>query len=385
MADRIFMSKPDVGQAERDAVSRAFDSGYIAPLGPEVDAFEHELADYCGRSHCVALSSGTAALHLSLLNLGIGPGDVVITASMTFAATANAIRYTGATPVFVDADELGSISIPLLRQAVADQLSQGARVKALMPVDLLGKVVDHEAIAEIADAYGMPVISDAAESLGARRSGRPAASFGVMAGVSFNGNKIMTTSGGGAMLTDDADLAAHAKYLATQARQPVVWYEHTDIGFNYRLSNLLAAMGRAQLARLDDMLARRRWVRLRYKELFSDIAGVELFSQPDGAEDPNAETHDNFWLTSVLIDPAQAGFTRDDLMTALNDANIESRPLWKPMHLQPVYQDCQAYIDGTSERLFNHGLSLPSGSEISDADYDRIFTTIRDFCTSRQS
>lgn len=385
MNDRIFMSRPDVGQAERDAVARAFNSGYIAPLGPEVDAFEHELAAYCGRSHCVALSSGTAALHLALLNLGLGPGDVVVTASMTFAATANAIRYTGATPVFVDANELGSIDVALLRQAVADQFDQGARVKAIMPVDLLGKVVDHEAIAEIADAYGLPVISDAAESLGAKRSGRPAAAFGVMAGVSFNGNKIMTTSGGGALLTDDEDLAAHTKYLATQARQPVVWYEHTDIGFNYRLSNLLAAMGRAQLSRLDDMLARRRWVRVQYKDLFADVAGVEVFSQPDGAEDEYADTHDNFWLTSIVIDPDQAGFTRDDLMAALNDANIESRPLWKPMHLQPVYRDCTSYVDGTSERLFNRGLSLPSGSEISDASYDKIFTTIRDFCSAKQS
>ena len=247
MSTRIYLSSPDVTDSEEQALVRALRSGWIAPLGPEVDAFEAELAAFTGRSHAVALSSGTGALHLALLGVGVERGSVVITSTMTFAATANAITYTGATPAFVDSDESGNIDPALLDKAIADQLAQGATVSAVVPVDLIGKIADHAAIAEVAARYGVPHVVDAAESLGAVRDGRPAGQDGVVSAVSFNGNKIMTTSGGGALLCDDAEFAQRVRYLSTQARQPVVHYEHTEVGYNYRMSNLLAALGRAQL------------------------------------------------------------------------------------------------------------------------------------------
>lgn len=370
MNDRIYLSSPDVTQLEEDALVRAIRTGWIAPLGPEVDAFEAELAEYSGRSHAVALSSGTAALHLGLLTLGIGPGDLVITSSLTFAATANSIVYTGAEPVFVDADESGNMNPQLLAEAFETLEREGKTVKAVVPVDLLGKVVDHEQIGAIASERGVPVLADAAESLGAVRNGRPSGAFGAAAGISFNGNKIMTTSGGGALLTDDAEMASRVRYLATQARQPVVHYEHTDIGFNYRMSNLLAALGRAQLARLDAMIERRRLMRLRYRDLFDGVPGVRLFGEPSGAD--GGTTRDNFWLTTILVNPDEAGFTAEDLRLTLAEADIEARPLWKPMHLQPVFSGARAFVDGTSERLFATGLSLPSGSVLRPDQIDRV-------------
>lgn len=381
MNERINMSSPDVTDVEEAALVRGFRSGWIAPLGPEVDAFEAELAERCGRRYCVALSSGTAALHLALLNLGVKPGDVVMTASMTFAATANAITYTGATPGLVDCDETGSMNPELLDRGIRDQRDKGARVSAIVPVDLLGKVVDHDAIRAVADAHGLPVLSDAAESLGAVRNGRPSASFGDAAVLSFNGNKIMTTSGGGALLTDDADFAQRTRYLATQARQPAIHYEHTEVGYNYRLSNLLAALGRAQLSRLDEMIERRRQHRIAYRELFSGVAGVKMFGQPDGAD--GGETVDNFWLSSILVDEAEAGWGSHDLLESLLQQNIESRPLWKPMHAQPVYAGTPRYLDGTSERLFATGLSLPSGSALTDEQVERVSSAIHDFLGQR--
>ncbi|WP_127573416.1 DegT/DnrJ/EryC1/StrS family aminotransferase [Georgenia faecalis] len=362
MTERIYLSPPDIGTDEEEAVLRALRSGWVAPLGPEVDAFEREVADYTDRSYAVALSSGTAALHLALLGWGVGPGDVVLTATMTFAATANAITYTGAQPVFVDCDATGNIDVNLLKHALEDQQARGRRVAAIVPVDLLGKIANYEAITAIADRAGIPVLSDAAESLGARRGGRPAGSFGDAAIVSFNGNKVMTTSGGGMLLTNDADLAARARYLATQARQPVVHYEHTDVGYNYRLSSLLAAVGRAQLARLDTMIERRREIRRYYQHTISLIGGVEIFGVPDGASDHTADARDNCWLTSIVVDEPVSGWSASDLIARLARANIEARPLWKPMHLQPVYRDAASYTNGTSARLFEVGVSLPSGS-----------------------
>lgn len=379
MTTQISLSPPDVTTAEEDALIRAFRSGWIAPLGAEVDAFEAEIAEACGRAHAVALSSGTAALHLALLTLGAGRGDVVVTSSMTFAATANSIVYTGAEPVFVDADDTGNMNPDLLEQALDELEREGRTIRAVVPVDLLGKVVDHERIDAIAAAHGIPVLSDAAEAMGATRGGRPAASFGVAAALSFNGNKIMTTSGGGALLTDDADRAARVRYLATQARQPVPYYEHTDIGYNYRLSNLLAALGRAQLSRLEAMIERRRQLRLHYRELFARVPGVHVFGEPSGADTSasmSTGTHDNFWLTSVIVDPAEAGFTAEDLRQTLVAQRIEARPLWKPMHLQPVYAQARAFVDGTGERLFRSGLSLPSGSGLTEEELARIDTVI---------
>lgn len=381
MTDRIFLSSPDVTQAEEDALVRAFRSNWIAPLGPEVDALESELAEYTGRAHAVALSSGTAALHLGLLNLGVGPGDLVPTSSLTFAATANAIAYTGAEPVFVDADESGNMNPALLEQALTTLRGEGHEIKAVVPVDLLGKTADHAAIGRIAADHGAVVLSDAAESLGATRDGKQSAAYGAAAAVSFNGNKIMTTSGGGALLTDDEEMAARTRYLATQARQPVVHYEHTDIGYNYRLSNILAALGRAQLNRLEEMIERRRALRIRYRELFAAVPGVEMFGEPSGAD--GGPTRDNFWLSSVLVDPDAAGFTAEDLRAHLAGQDIEARPLWKPMHLQPVFAGRRAFTDGTGERLFTTGLSLPSGSVLDESSISRVVESITSFLESR--
>lgn len=375
--ERIFLSSPDVTQLEEDALVRAIRSGWIAPLGPEVDAFEQELAEYCGRKYAVVLSSGTAALHLGLLGLGVRPGDLVLTSSMTFAATANAITYTGAEPIFVDCDESGNMDPDLLEAAFVELANEAKVVKAVVPVDLLGKVVQHEKIKKIADKYGAVVFSDAAESLGATLDGKSAAAYGVAAAVSFNGNKIMTTSGGGALLTDDKDIADKVRYLATQARQPVVHYEHTDVGYNYRLSNILAALGRAQLSRLGNMIESRRQHRIFYRELFAGVAGVQIFGEPSGVD--GGDTVDNFWLTSILIDKEVAGFSSEELRLSLNSENIESRPLWKPMHLQPVFEKYRSFQNGVGQRLFETGLSLPSGSVLDEKSMDRIATTICQF------
>ena len=379
--EKIYMSSPDVTELEEKALVRAIRSGWIAPLGPEVDAFEAELAEYCGRKHAVALSSGTAALHLGLLTLGVGPGDLVLTSSLTFAATTNAIVYTGAEPVFIDADESGNMNPDLLEEAFKTLQDEGKTVKVVVPVDLLGKVADHERIGEIASRYGAVVLSDAAESLGATLNGKSAGAFGKAAIVSFNGNKIMTTSGGGALLTDDEQFAKHVRYLATQARQPVVHYEHTDIGYNYRMSNILAALGRAQLSRLDEMIEKRRQHRLRYSELFQDVPGVSIFGEPSGVD--GGDTQDNFWLTSIVVDETEAGFSASDLQQALAETNIEARPLWKPMHLQPVHQELRSFADGTSERLFQTGISLPSGSALKQEEIERIESAIQEFLGSR--
>jgi dTDP-4-amino-4,6-dideoxygalactose transaminase len=375
MNGRIYLSSPDVGEAERSAVLAAMESGWIAPLGPEVDAFERDLARRVGVAHGVALSSGTAALHLGLLGLGIGPGDVVVTSTMTFAATANAIMYTGATPVFVDSDHAtGNIDVALVAEALETLAAEGTPARALVPVDLLGKAADYTAIEALAREQGLPVLADAAESLGAMHAGRAAGSFGTASIVSFNGNKIMTTSGGGMLLTDDERLANHARYLATQARQPVAHYEHVDIGYNYRISNLLAALGRAQLVRLDEMIAKRRAVRQLYADLFADVVGVSIF-QGDGAED-------NCWLTSIIIDEG-AAFAPGELQEFLAEADIESRPLWKPMHLQPVFVGARSFVTGTAQRLFERGLTLPSGSALDAAQLSWITERIRTFVEAR--
>lgn len=376
-AERVYMSPPDVGQLEEDRLVAALRSGWVAPLGPEVDAFERELATRVGVEHAVALSSGTAALHLGLLSLGVGAGDVVLTSAMTFAATANAIAYTSAEPYFIDAlPDTGNIDPELLERAIEKLHAAGEPVAAIVPVDLLGKAIDYTAVERIAADHGIPVLADAAESLGATHAGRAAGSFGRASIVSFNGNKVMTTSGGGALLTDDAELAQHVRYLATQARQPVVHYEHTEIGYNYRLSNLLAALGRAQLSRLDEMIARRRALRERYKERFASVPGVSVLGSA-GDED------DNVWLTSIVIDSEIAGWRPADLSAVLGERKIESRPLWKPMHLQPVFASARGEINGASERLFRTGLTLPSGSALNDEQIERVFAAIDDFLAVR--
>ena len=376
MTGRIHLSPPDVGDAEEQALVRALRSGWVAPLGPEVDAFESEIAQRSGRTHAVALSSGTAALHLGLLALGVRAGDVVVTATMTFAATANAVLYVGAEPVFIDCDpSSGCIDPQLLDEELTALASEGRRVGAIVPVDLLGRVADYTQIVEIARRHRVPVLADAAESLGARHAGQPAGAFGEAAVFSFNGNKVMTTSGGGMLVTDDAALAARVRHLATQAREPAAHYEHRELGYNYRLSNLLAAVGRAQLSRLDAMIERRRQVRARYSDLIAERPHVSLFHAAD-------DDDDNHWLTALLVDPA-AGWLPNDLRLELEAHDIESRPLWKPMHQQPLYADRGSRLSGAADDLFARGLALPSGSALDDAALERVCAVIDGFLSTR--
>lgn len=380
MVSRIYMSSPDMTDLEEDALIAAFRSGWVAPAGPALNQFEADLCEAFDRKYAVALSSGTAALHLGLLGLGVKPGDAVVTSTLTFAATANAITYVGAEPIFVDCDGSGCMNPNLLETALSQLLSEGRRLGAIVPVDLLGKVADQESIAAVASQFGVPVFSDAAESVGALRRGRPAPSFGNAAAVSFNGNKIITSSGGGAFVTDDGPLAEYVRYLSTQARQPVVHYEHTETGYNYRMSNLLAALGSAQLSRLPEMMARRQGMRVLYKSIFDGVAGVSVFGEPSIVS--NEGTVDNAWLSSILVDRSVAGWSAQDLLVHLDSDSIESRPMWKPMHMQPAFAGCTSVLDGTSERLFEQGLSLPSGSNLGDAERDRISRSIESFIAS---
>ncbi|KRF21267.1 pyridoxal-5'-phosphate-dependent protein [Nocardioides sp. Soil797] len=366
----VLLSAPDTGELEQEYVLRAMQSGWVAPAGPDLTAFEEEVAQRVGVRHAVGLSSGTAALHLALVSWGVGAGDVVPCSTFTFAATVNAIRYVGAEPHFVDCDEeTGNMSPALLEQALTELKAAGKNVPVIVPVDMLGKCVDYTAILNIAEAHGARVFCDAAESFGATYDGKPAGSFGDASVVSFNGNKIMTTSGGGMLLTNDGALAAHVKKLSTQAREPVPHYEHTEVGYNYRLSNILAALGRAQLARLDEMLKRRRDWRERYRELFANAPGVRILG---GADDAG----DNCWLTAIVVDPDLSAWTVQELSAALTEAGVESRPVWKPMHLQPVCKGLNGVIDGTSERLFEHGLTLPSGSAMTYDQFDQVQSAI---------
>jgi dTDP-4-amino-4,6-dideoxygalactose transaminase len=332
--DRILLSPPDVGPLEREALLRAFDSGWVAPAGPELDAFEAELVAFTSWPGTVAMSSGTAALHLALLAQGVGPGDDVLVSSFTFAATANAVTYTGATPRFVDSE---LVSWNLDPQLLADELASadaaGRLPAVVVAVDLYGQCADYDVIVPLCAQYGVPLVEDAAEALGSSHGGRAAGTLGDIGILSFNGNKIITTSGGGALLSPDTAVADRVRYLATQARQPTVHYEHTDIGFNYRLSNLLAAMGRAQLGRLPAMSARRLAINTHYRRELADVPGLAFMPiAPWSTAD--AGGHWNGWLTCVTFDDPTH---RDRVQAALSAADIESRPLWKPMHLQPVF------------------------------------------------
>jgi dTDP-4-amino-4,6-dideoxygalactose transaminase len=373
---RIFLSAPDVSELEAKYVQNAIASGWLAPAGPDLEAFESEIARRVGVAHGVALSSGTAALHLGLIALGVGPGDVVLTSTMTFAATANAISYTGARPFFVDSRrDTGNIDVDLLREAAARVRANGERIGAILPVDLLGKCADMAGLTGLAAELEVPLLVDSAESMGASFHGQPAGSFGAASIVSFNGNKIMTTSGGGMLLTDDGELADRVRYLSTQARQPYVHYEHTEVGYNYRLSNILAALGRGQLARLDEMIFRRRTVRFVYRTAFAGVAGVTVFGGPDD--------DDNCWLTSVIVEDEKSGWTAEQLRRHLEECDIESRPMWKPMHRQPAFARHPRILNGNADWLFGHGLTLPSGSAMSPTDVDRVVAAIESFLGSR--
>ncbi len=376
MTGRIYLSPPDVGPLEESYVLRAIRSGWVAPLGPEVEAFEREVADRVGTAGALALNSGTSALHLALLALGAGPGSVVVAPTMTFAATANAAVYTGAEPVFVDCDPAtGNMDVAALAEMLGLLRRSGEKVAAVLIADMFGTCADYDALLPVCEAAGVPVVEDAAQALGATYRGRPAASFGRLSALSFNGNKIITTSGGGMLLSDDEALLARCRHLATQAREPVPHYEHVDVGYNYRLSNLLAALGRAQLHRLDGMMRRRRLVRERYAKLFSGVPGVRLLG--DGDEGSNC------WLTSIVVDPERTGWAAAELGAHLSARDIETRHVWKPMHRQPVFAGCRSVVTGASDRLFAQGLTLPSGSVLDDGRLARVIGAVEQFLDAR--
>jgi dTDP-4-amino-4,6-dideoxygalactose transaminase len=368
--NRIYLSPPDVGDAERQLLLDAFDSNWIAPLGPHVDAFEGEVAEYLGTASAVALSSGTAALHLALVALGVGAGDEVVVPTLTFAATANAVFYVGARPVFLDSDPATwNIDPALLEDELETRARQGRLPAAVIAVDLYGRCADWDAIQTLCDHHGVPVVDDAAEALGAAYGGRRAGAFGTCAVLSFNGNKVMTTGGGGMLVSDRREMVEHARHLATQARDPAPHYEHSDIGFNYRLSNLLAAVGRGQLQRLPGMVQRRQEINRRYREVLTDVPGIGFMPAP-------AKSQPNFWLTVVTIDPQAYDTSPEDVRKHLAHLDIEARPAWKPMHLQAAYAACPVRGGGVAENIFRTGLCLPSGSSMSDDDIDRVVDAV---------
>ncbi len=360
-----------MGELERALLLDAFDSNWIAPLGPHVDAFESELAARVGVGHAAALSSGTAGLLLGLELLGVGPGDEVLTSTLTFAATASAIVQRGARPVFLDVSPATwTLDPALLAQALDDRARAGRLPRAVLTVDLYGQCCDHDAIAAACARHGVPILEDAAEALGATYRGRAAGALGALGVVSFNGNKIVTTGGGGALLSDRADWIARARYLAAQARQPAPHYEHTEPGYNLRLSNLLAAVGRGQLRALDERVAARRAHNAFYREALGDLPGLTFMPEADYGRA-------TAWLTCVLIDPAAFGADREAVRLALEREDIEARPVWKPMHLQPAFRAHPAVGGRVAEGLFERGLCLPSGSSLSTADRGRVVNVLR--------
>ncbi len=371
MKPKIWMSSPHMGGTEQQFVKEAFDTNWIAPLGPNVNGFEKDLELFLGNgSHVAALSSGTAGIHLGLVLLGVKAGDEVLCQSMTFSATANPISYLSATPVFVDSEaDTWNMSPQLLEVAIKDRIAKGKKPKAIMPVHLYGMPAKMDEINGIARQYGIPVLEDAAEALGSSIDGRRCGSFGDISVLSFNGNKIITTSGGGALVSSDAAVVQDARFLATQARDEAPHYQHSRIGYNYRMSNLCAGVGRGQMEVLADRIAKRRDIYNQYHTLLAGRKGISFANEPAGY-------FSNRWLSTILIDSATAGASREDLRLALEKENIESRPLWKPMHLQPVFEGSPYYGDGTSEQLFANGLCLPSGSNMTDEELQRVFVVI---------
>ncbi|MGA2837589.1 MAG: aminotransferase class I/II-fold pyridoxal phosphate-dependent enzyme [Acidimicrobiales bacterium] len=368
---RVYLSPPEVGAEERRMLLEAFDSNWIAPLGPDVDAFEAEFAARVGVANAVALSSGTAALHLALLLVGVGPGDEVLVPSFTFVATANAVVYQGATPVFVDCSpDTWTMDPGLVADDLDRRAADGRLPAAVVTVDLYGQCCDYDRLLAACDRHGVPLVEDAAEALGATYRGHAAGSFGRMGVFSFNGNKIITTSGGGMLVTGSAEEAERARYLATQARDPFPHYEHTTLGYNYRLSNLLAALGRAQLAGLDSRITRRRRIGARYREALAGTPGI-------GFMPVAAYGEPNHWLTCITVDPGRFGADREAVRLALEEHDIEARPTWKPLHLQPVFAGNEVLGGSVCAGIFDHGLCLPTGSALSEEDQDRIVGIVR--------
>jgi len=368
---RIYLSPPHMSGQEVELMKDAFDSNWIAPLGPHVDAFEQEMAGYLGIGHAVALTTGTAALHLALKLVGVKDGDTVLCPSLTFSASANVILYENATPVFLDAHpDSWTLNPEALEIAIKKY-----QPKALIAVDLYGQSADYDIILEICESYNVAVIEDAAEALGSEYKEKKCGAFGRMGVLSFNGNKIITTSGGGMLVSNNEDVVKKARFLATQAREPEIHYEHKELGYNYRMSNLLAAVGRGQLQVLNNRVKARRHIFQRYFKALSEIYG--FYFMPEA---PNSRS--NRWLTTLTVDPKKTGVNRTQIIDALEKENIEARPVWKPMHLQPLYKDCD-YItadeEDVSANLFKNGLCLPSGSNLSETDQDRIIDIIINF------
>jgi pyridoxal phosphate-dependent aminotransferase EpsN len=365
---KIYLSPPHLGVEERKLLLDAFDSNWIAPLGPYVDAFEQEMAKYLGINHAAALSSGSAALHLALKILGVKEGDKVLCPSLTFVASANVILYENATPVFVDVNSKNwNIDLSSLENAIKKY-----NPKALIAVDLYGQSCDYDAITDLCEKYNVLLIEDAAEALGSKYKGRKCGSLAQIGILSFNGNKIITTSAGGMLVSNDETIIDKARFLATQAREPVIHYEHKELGYNYRMSSLLASLGRGQLQVLDNRVKTRRKIFQRYFGALSHIEGLDFMP-----EAPNSKS--NRWLTTLTVDPQKTGINRTQIIEALEKENIESRPVWKPMHLQPLYKDCD-YItvnkEDVSSKLFKNGLCLPSGSNLNRDDQNRIIDIV---------
>lgn len=364
---KIWLSSPHMGDHEMKFVQEAFDTNWISPVGPHISRFEQELAVYNGVAHAAALGSGTAAIHLALIVLGVSRGDEVICSSFTFSASCNPIVYQGATPVFVDSEEeTWNMDPALLERAILDrQAVTGKLPKAIIVVHLYGMPARIEAIMGIAKKYSIPVVEDAAEAIGSHVNGKKLGTFGDLGVFSFNGNKIITTSGGGALVSEDKAWIEHARFLATQARDQAPHYQHSQIGYNYRLSNICAGIGRGQLMVLNDRIASRRANYAFYEQALANLPYITFIPEPHGY-------FSNRWLTTILIQGSDDQSYRESLRIALDAENIESRPLWKPMHLQPVFQHCPAYVNGVSERLFDTGLCLPSGSNLSNSDLHRV-------------
>lgn len=373
--DRIYLTPPHMSGYEQQYISEAFTSNWIAPLGPNVEVFEREVADYVGVKGAVALSSGTAAIHLALRLLGVRPGDMVFCSSLTFVASANPILYQGAEPVFIDSEpESWNMSPDALLKAFAEAEKIGKRPKAVIVVNLYGQSANLDPILNLCNRYGVPVIEDAAESLGATYRGRSSGSWGKFGIFSFNGNKIITTSGGGMLVSDDLEALDKARFWATQARDKALHYQHSEIGYNYRLSNVLAGIGRGQLKVLEDRVQARRLIFSRYYEALSDIDGITFMPEADFGRCTR-------WLTALTVDPKRCGVTARGIIEKLAEHNIESRPVWKPLHLQPLFKGCRYYKHddrtSVSEQLFRKGLCLPSGSNLSREDQQRVIRVIK--------
>ena len=382
---RLYLSSPHMGSGELQNIHQAFSTNWIAPLGPHVDGFEKDLQQFTGVRHAAALSSGTAAIHLALILLGVKEGDTVLCQSMTFSASANPIRYLGAIPVFIDSEPHtwnmcpNALEDALKKLTANGSRSKATRPKALLPVHLYGMPARMHEIMSLADKFGVPVIEDAAEALGSHIEGMQCGSFGKFGILSFNGNKIITTSGGGALLSDDEAMIQKARFLATQARDPAPHYQHTHIGYNYRMSNVLAGIGRGQMQVLPERIGQRRANFELYKEFFRDVEGIELLPEPEGF-------FSNRWLTTILVHPEKTGgISREDIRLELEKQNIESRPLWKPMHMQPVFEGFPYFGGKVAEGLFEMGLCLPSGSNLTQQEKERILEILGRIFSSTNS